>query len=121
MKAPRSFAPRGLAVALVFFAAPALAQPLPPAAPPVASPPPVAPPPVVQPVARQLPDPLAIALAPQPGGLTPEDAARVAAAGKPSVKAKRADLEAAAARVDQALVSYFPRVSVTATYTRLSE
>ena len=39
---------------------------------------------------------------------------------KHSVRGKQAELEMAAARVDQAFISYFPRLSVSATYTRLS-
>lgn len=112
----------------------ASAQPLPPVAPPPAGaaprpplPGPPAPgalapgasPTVALPPAP--PDLLAAALAPQAGGLTPEEAAKVASRTKHSVRAKQADLEAAAARVDQALVAYFPRLSVSASYTRLSE
>jgi outer membrane protein TolC len=66
-------------------------------------------------------DPLAAALAAQPGGLTPDDVARRAMRTRRSIRAKQADLRAAQARVDQALVSYFPRVTVAASYTRLSE
>jgi outer membrane protein TolC len=66
------------------------------------------------------PDPIAIALAPKPGGLTPEEVARVVSRNKHSVRQKQADLKAAAAKVDQAFVNYFPRLSVSATYTRLS-
>lgn len=67
------------------------------------------------------PDPLAAALAPQPGGLTPEETAKRSLQVKSSVRVKQAELRAAQARVDQALVGFFPRVSVTASYTRLSE
>jgi outer membrane protein TolC len=66
------------------------------------------------------PDPIAIALAPKAGGLTPEEVAKVVSRNKHSVRAKQEDLKAAAARVDQALVAFFPRVSVSAAYTRLS-
>ncbi len=93
------------------LAASAFAQaPRPAAVAPAAAPPPRA----------AVPDPLAIALAPQPGGLTPEEAGRIAAKTKHSVRAKQADLEAASAKVDQAFVNYFPRFSVSAGYTRLS-
>jgi outer membrane protein TolC len=97
------------------LAAPALAQPAPaPAGAVVAAPP-------TGPAARAaVPDPLAIALAPQPGGLTPDEAGKIAAKTKHSVRGKQADLEAASAKVDQAFVGYFPRLALTATYTRLS-
>jgi outer membrane protein TolC len=65
----------------------------------------------------QAPDNLAAALAPRPGGLTAEDVAKVAARTKHSVRAKQEDLKAAAAKVDQAFVNYFPRVSAGASYT----
>src|SRR4051812_35000305 len=90
------------------IAAPALAQPAPPAPPP---------PPAAAPAA---PDPIAAALAPRPGGLTPDEVGKTASRTKHSVRAKQADLQAAAARVDQAFVGFFPRVSGTFTYTRLS-
>ncbi len=65
-------------------------------------------------------DPIASALAPVTGGLTADDVARRARETSFGVAAKQADLRAAAARVDQAYVAYFPRVSGSATYTRLS-
>lgn len=64
---------------------------------------------------------LVTALAAQPGGLTPEELARESLRTRASLRAKQADLRAASARVDQALVNFFPRVTVAATYTRLSE
>jgi outer membrane protein TolC len=98
-----------LTFALVAFAAPSFAQPPPP------------PPPVQAPAMPPPPrDQLAEALAPRPGGLTPEQVAKLAAKSRPSVRVKQADLKAAAAKVDQALVGFFPRVSLTGTYTRLS-
>jgi outer membrane protein TolC len=69
---------------------------------------------------QQGPDALAAALAPQPGGLTPDETAKRAVGTKRSIRAKQAELRAAQARVDQALVGFFPRVSATAQYTRLS-
>lgn len=111
-----------------FFASPALAQP-----PPAAGAQPTQPAAAAQvtPAAASavnvdiaLPpkgsDPLAEALAPQPSGLTPDAVAKRAMQTRRSIRAKQADLRAAQARVDQALVAYFPRVSATATYTRLS-
>ncbi|MFT3764098.1 MAG: TolC family protein [Minicystis sp.] len=113
---PRSFLRNSTLSALALtastlVAAPAGAQQPPP-------PPPAAPP--AQAMPAQAPDPIAAALAPRPGGLTPEEVAKLAAKTKPSVRAKQEDLKAAAAKVDQALVGFFPRVSLTATYTRLS-
>ncbi|APR77226.1 outer membrane efflux protein [Minicystis rosea] len=87
---------------------PAGAQQPPPPAPSSASLPP------------QTPDPIAAALAPRAGGLTAEEAGKLAAKTKPNVRAKQEDLKVAAAKVDQALVGFFPRVSLTASYTRLS-
>jgi outer membrane protein TolC len=55
-----------------------------------------------------------------PQGLTASAVAARAEATSFDIKAKQADLEAAAAGVDQALVAYFPRLSGTARYTRLS-
>ena len=65
-------------------------------------------------------DRIAEALAPQSGGLTPDEAARIALRIRPSLRVKQAELRAAAARVDQALLNYLPRVTVAAGYTRLS-
>ena len=54
------------------------------------------------------------------GGLTADAAARLADASSGDVDARRADVDAAAAALDQALVAYFPRLSASARYTRLS-
>ncbi|XXX81151.1 TolC family protein [Sorangium sp. So ce134] len=122
-------------LALGLLAPPAAAQP---AAPPRAAQPPAAPQPAPAPpaagqpqpaqapaAAAQLPapkaDPLATALAPQPGGLTPDEVAKAALRTRASLRVKQAELRAASARVDQAVVNFFPRVTVTASYTRLSE
>lgn len=94
-------------------AAPVFAQPA-PKVPPVEQPGGISPP-------TPAPDALTEALALQPGGLTLDEVARLAASSRHSVRQKQAELRAAAARVDQALVWYFPRLSVSATYTRLSE
>lgn len=67
------------------------------------------------------PDALAEALRAQPAGLSPEDAGKLAVATKPSVRLKEAELRAAAAKVDQALISYFPRLTISASYTRQSK
>jgi outer membrane protein TolC len=110
----------------------AAAQPAPaPAAPP--APPPPAAPAAAAPAAPAAPagaasnadanigpSPLQTALAPEPGGLTPDEVAKRASATSFNVAARQAELEAASARVDQALIGYFPRVTLTASYTRLS-
>jgi len=67
------------------------------------------------------PDRLAEALAPVKNGLTPNEAARIAQKTRPSLRVKEAELKQATARVDQALLGFLPRVTVTAGYTRLSE
>ncbi len=66
-------------------------------------------------------DVLAQVLQPVPDGLTPEDAAKRATDTSPSVAAARAELDAAAARVDRAFAAYFPTARVIASYTRVSE
>ncbi len=65
-------------------------------------------------------DLLAIELRPIKGGLTPDKVADRAVAHSPSVKIKKAELRAAAARVDQAYAAYVPTVTLGASYTRLS-
>jgi len=128
----------------------AVAQPAPAAQPrPAPSPPAALPAPVVQPApaaqpaaaqptaaqptadvkpaadaakpAEAKPDALAMELSKQPGGLTLDEVAKLALKTRPSLRAKQAELKAAAAKVDQAFVNYFPRVSAAFTYTRLSE
>jgi outer membrane protein TolC len=55
-----------------------------------------------------------------PGGLTSDVVSARAEATSFDIKEKQADLQAAAAGVDQALVGYFPKLSGVARYTRLS-
>lgn len=81
------------------------------------APPPAAP----APSPEKAPDRIAEALAPVKNGLTPAEVARIALTTKPSVRVKELELRAAAAKADQALLNFLPRVSVSATYTRLSE
>jgi outer membrane protein TolC len=57
----------------------------------------------------------------RPGGLGADEVGRRAAMNSPEVRAKQAELDAARADVDKALVGYFPRLTVTARYTRLSD
>jgi outer membrane protein TolC len=56
----------------------------------------------------------------KPGGLTAALVAERAEATSFDVQSKKEELVAAAAQVDQALVAYFPRLTGTARYTRLS-
>ncbi len=55
-----------------------------------------------------------------PDGLTAEDAAQRAQQTSHDVHARQAELRAAAAAVDEALIGYFPRLSAKAAYNRLS-
>lgn len=90
-----------------------------------------APTPVPQPEAAALgpsidalPEPSPVleeALAPHTGGLTAETVATKAVANAPTIAAKHAELEVAAAKVDQTLVAFVPQVKLTAGYTRLSD
>ena len=113
---PHAFPVRKRTLLLLAFtgalavASPAAAQPPPPVPPPPAAPPGALP--FQMPAAG--PDPIAIALAPKSGGLTAEDVAKVVSRTKHSVRSKQEDLKAAAARMDQAMVAYFPKVSVGA-------
>ncbi len=70
---------------------------------------------------KDKPDPLALALSPQPGGLTFEQVAKEAIASSASVKARVAEVEGAQGAVAQTMVSFFPRLTLAASYTRLSE
>jgi outer membrane protein TolC len=130
MNPTKRLASRGLCALLALPGAllvtPAFAQPTPA---PVAPASPNAPAAPVSPVAAApagpapraaAQDPLVLALAAQSGGLTPAQSGQMAGKTKRSVRAKQAELEVASARVDQALVNYFPRLSLSATYTRLS-
>lgn len=116
---------------LLVLTSQAHAQPAP--APPPAAAPSAAPQAAAQPAATQAaaqpaaasvdkakPDALADTLSKQPGGLTLDEVAKLALKTKPSLRAKQAELKAAAAKVDQAYVNYFPRVTVAFSYTRLS-
>jgi outer membrane protein TolC len=59
-------------------------------------------------------------LSPRPGGLTSDVVAQKAVAASPAIASRQAEIDAANARVDQALIQYLPRVKLSATYTRLS-
>jgi hypothetical protein len=56
----------------------------------------------------------------RPGGLTSSEVARRASTTSPSVRAKRAQVNAAEAERDRATVGWFPRLTLTGRYTRLS-
>ena len=56
-----------------------------------------------------------------PGGLTADDAARAALGTSPLMRARSADVEAAAAEVDRATLGYVPTATVGARYARLSD
>jgi outer membrane protein len=109
-------------VASIALAGPAFAQN--PAAPPAA---PAAPPGPASPAAGDTAsadasfDRLISAELGRPGGLTSETAATRAKETSPALRKQREELRAAAADVDRALAAYFPRLSVEAQYTRLSD
>jgi outer membrane protein len=71
--------------------------------------------------APQLNDPLVEALTPKSGGLTANEVARRAVAASDTLAAKRAEIDAAAAKVDEAVATFLPRLTLTASYTRLSQ
>lgn len=56
----------------------------------------------------------------QPGGLTAEQVAQRALAASPSVREKRAQLRAAQAKITQTTIEFFPKLSLRASYTRVS-
>jgi outer membrane protein TolC len=99
------------------FAGAARAQQLPPAAP--ATPPPLTQLGPSKPLPAE-PDPLGDALRPVPGGLTPDDAAKAAAVTRASVRIKFAELKEAQAKVDEAFVAFFPKVTLAAQAVHLS-
>jgi len=65
-------------------------------------------------------DPFAVALAPVAGGLTSGEVAERAVATAPAIAVAQADLEAAAAQVDQTVIQFLPQLKGEASYTRLS-
>ncbi|HVW26831.1 MAG TPA: TolC family protein [Polyangiaceae bacterium] len=56
----------------------------------------------------------------QPGGLTSAEAGRRAVLTSPEDRSRKADVEAAASEIDRADVGYYPKLTLTARYTRLS-
>lgn len=65
--------------------------------------------------------PLGKGLVPVAGGLTDDVVAERAVAASPSLQIKQEAIERAAARVDQAIVSFLPTLGVKASYSRLSK
>ncbi|MCY0988719.1 TolC family protein [Nannocystis sp. ILAH1] len=65
--------------------------------------------------------PLGKGLVPVAGGLTDDAVAERAVAASPSLQIKQEAIERAAARVDQAIVSFLPTLGVKASYSRLSK
>jgi outer membrane protein len=60
------------------------------------------------------------ALTARPGGVTEREVGKGAAKHSSEVRARRAEIAVAQAEVDKAVVEWFPRVTLTARYTRLS-
>ena len=58
---------------------------------------------------------------PTAGGLTADNVAKRAVVADPALRASVARLQAAEARVDQAIVAFFPTLTLRATYTRQSD
>ncbi len=102
---------------------PAAAAPEPPAAAaPAAAPEPPAggTSPLVERDARNLENPVLLAFTPIPGGLTAAEVAKRAVLESHSIEARNAELRAAAAKVDSAMYQFLPRLTLKASYTRLS-
>jgi len=99
-------------------AQPGAAQPAPAGAQPGAKPDELGP---GEPTTADKPDPLLVALAPQPGGLTLDGAAREAIATSAQVRAKEIEIEGSDGAVSQTVVQFFPRLTLGASYTRLSD
>jgi len=125
--------PAAIAAALLLGATlsalPARAQPQPPSE---DGPEPLAAEPAPEPAQPPRPTPREAAPAPdltarlsevlaRPGGLISDTVAARAVATSHEIQAKQYAVEAAAAGVDQALASYFPELTFTARYTRLSD
>lgn len=57
----------------------------------------------------------------RPGGLTADQVAKAAHHNAPSLDLKNAEIEAAAAKVDETMAQFFPRLTASASYTHLSK
>ncbi len=66
-------------------------------------------------------DPLAETFVPVPGGLTPQIVARAASRENDTLRLRRAELAAASARLELAMLAYVPRVTLSASYTRIAD
>lgn len=114
------FSKRMAAVSAVLLTATPLFAQAPPAGevapgePQAAAPPAVA----LQPLPQV--DEAASALAPKPGGLTAQEVARRTVISSHNVRARLAELDAAQARLDQTTAQFVPRLTLRASYTRLS-
>jgi outer membrane protein TolC len=107
------------------FARTASGQPAasPPAAPPTPAPTATSPDDALGPGEQAIqdrPDPLAAALAPEAGGWTLERVALQAVRTSNAVRAKEAEVEGSSGAVLQTAVQFVPRVTLSASYTRLS-
>jgi outer membrane protein len=60
------------------------------------------------------------ALAVQPGGLTADQVARRALRSSPELRARQAEIDAASAKIDQAIAQLLPRLTLKGSYTRIS-
>jgi outer membrane protein len=65
-------------------------------------------------------NPIVAALQPVPGGLTADEVARRSVETSPMLAAKRAEVAAAEAQLDQTLYQFIPRMELGASYARLS-
>ncbi|MBZ5708148.1 TolC family protein [Nannocystis pusilla] len=65
--------------------------------------------------------PLGKGLAPVPGGLTVSAVAERTESASPSLQIKQEAIERAAAKVDQAIISFLPQIGVKAGYSRMSK
>jgi len=57
----------------------------------------------------------------RPGGLTADQVAQRAVAASPTLAARRAQIDASNAQIAKTTAQFFPRVTLSATYTRLSK
>jgi outer membrane protein len=112
--------PRAVAlVSLLTLPALVLASPA-RAAPPTDAGPVEGPAPVDAPEPPEFNNPIVAALQPVPGGLTADEVARRSVETSPMLAAKRAEVAAAEARLDQTLYQFIPRMELGASYARLS-
>ena len=70
--------------------------------------------------ANPRPPPVLEGIEPEPGGLTAAEVARRVLAVSPSVQQKRAEVTVASEKITQTMIQFFPRVTLLASYLRLS-